>query len=70
MQKDISKFLRSNIINMVPYSSARDEYTGSNALLLDANENPFNSPYNRYPDPHQTELKTTNDPTTPRPKHT
>jgi histidinol-phosphate aminotransferase len=57
MKLDISKLVRSNIAGLVPYSSARDEYTGSNALLLDANENPFNAPYNRYPDPHQTELK-------------
>jgi histidinol-phosphate aminotransferase len=41
----------------VPYSSARDEYTGSKAVFLDANENPFNTPYNRYPDPHQAALK-------------
>lgn len=57
MKRDISKLVRSNISSLLPYSSARDEYTGSNALLLDANENPFNAPYNRYPDPHQTELK-------------
>lgn len=57
MITDISKLLRSNIISLVPYSSARDEYTGSEAIFLDANENPFNAPYNRYPDPHQTDLR-------------
>ncbi|MFC2080285.1 histidinol-phosphate transaminase [Bacteroidota bacterium] len=57
MKTDISKLVRSNIANLQPYSSARDEYSGSSALLLDANENPYNSPYNRYPDPHQTDLK-------------
>ena len=44
---------------MKPYSSARDEYKGVTAsVFLDANENPYNSPNNRYPDPLQTELKT------------
>jgi histidinol-phosphate aminotransferase len=40
-----------------PYSSARDEFSGEAAVFLDANENPFNAPYNRYPDPRQKELK-------------
>ncbi len=57
METDIQKLLRPNVRELVPYSSARDEYTGSDALFLDANENPYNSPYNRYPDPHQKELK-------------
>ena len=42
---------------MKPYSSARDEYSGSASVFLDANENPFNDPLNRYPDPQQTLLK-------------
>ena len=42
-----------------PYSSARDEYSGAEAsVFLDANENPYNAPNNRYPDPLQRELKT------------
>ncbi len=57
MITDITKLIRPNVKKLVPYSSARDEYTGSGSLLLDANENPFNNPYNRYPDPHQVELK-------------
>jgi histidinol-phosphate aminotransferase len=57
MRKDILKLIRSNVRELVPYSSARDEYTGKAALFLDANENPYNAPYNRYPDPHQFELK-------------
>ena len=41
-----------------PYSSARDEYNGAEAsVFLDANENPYNTPNNRYPDPMQRELK-------------
>ena len=55
--KSLDQLLRSNIKELKPYSSARDEYNGEAAVFLDANENPFNSPYNRYPDPHQRELK-------------
>lgn len=49
--------MRQNILRMKPYSSARDEYSGSASVFLDANENPFNAPLNRYPDPRQQELK-------------
>ncbi len=54
---DINKLLRKNIQTLKPYSSARDEYTGEAMVFLDANENPFNQPYNRYPDPLQKVLK-------------
>ncbi|MFA9389203.1 MAG: histidinol-phosphate transaminase [Prolixibacteraceae bacterium] len=49
--------LRPNIANLMPYSSARDEFSGSASVFLDANENPFETGYNRYPDPYQQELK-------------
>lgn len=50
--------VRKNIWNLKPYSSARDEYNGGEAdVFLDANENPYNKPYNRYPDPLQRQLK-------------
>ncbi len=55
--KKLEQLLRPNIFNLKPYSSARDEYTGEEGVFLDANENPFNQPYNRYPDPHQRKLK-------------
>jgi histidinol-phosphate aminotransferase len=55
--KDISSLVRQNILEMKPYSSARDEYSGSASVFLDANENPFNGPLNRYPDPQQRQLK-------------
>ncbi len=55
--KDVSKLVRKNILEMKPYSSARDEYSGSASVFLDANENPFNAPLNRYPDPQQILLK-------------
>ncbi|MBN1985286.1 MAG: histidinol-phosphate transaminase [Prolixibacteraceae bacterium] len=54
---NINNLLRKNIAELKPYSSARDEYTGEAMVFLDANENPFNKPYNRYPDPLQRKLK-------------
>ena len=54
---NLNILLRKNIQNLKPYSSARDEYSGDAMVFLDANENPFNDPYNRYPDPLQKELK-------------
>ena len=54
----LEKLVRPNIWKLAPYSSARDEYSGKEAhVFLDANENPYNAPYNRYPDPLQRELK-------------
>lgn len=53
----IENLLRKNIRSLIPYSSARDEFQGGEAILLDANENPFTSAINRYPDPHQKLLK-------------
>jgi histidinol-phosphate aminotransferase len=55
---NLDKLLRNNIKALKPYSSARDEFSGEADVYLDANENPFNAPYNRYPDPMQWELKT------------
>ncbi len=54
---DISKLVRENIKALTPYSTARDESDLKCAFYLDANELPFNTGYNRYPDPHQKELK-------------
>ena len=56
MKSNIQKLVRKNILNLAPYSSARDEYQGKEGVFLDANENPFGD-YNRYPDPDQTDLK-------------
>lgn len=56
--KPLQELVRPNIWKLKPYSSARDEYNGSAAsVFLDANENPYNNPHNRYPDPLQRELK-------------
>ncbi len=54
---NIERLVRKNILELKPYSSARDEFVGAAEIFLDANENPFPSPYNRYPDPLQRELK-------------
>ena len=56
--KSLQELVRENIRNLTPYSSARNEYSGHVAhVFLDANENPYNKPFNRYPDPLQTEVK-------------
>jgi histidinol-phosphate aminotransferase len=58
---ELTKVLRPHILNVTPYSSARDEYEGDEGIFLDANENPLGSitqrAFNRYPDPYQKELK-------------
>lgn len=54
---NIDKLLRANIRSLQPYSCARDEFKGEASVYLDANENPYNAPFNRYPDPLQWEVK-------------
>ena len=54
---DLDRLVRPNILNLKPYSSARDEFKGTASVYLDANESPYNSPFNRYPDPLQTAVK-------------
>jgi histidinol-phosphate aminotransferase len=54
---NIDTLIRNNIRSLKPYSSARHEYSGTASVLLDANENPFETGYNRYPDPLQIRLK-------------
>jgi histidinol-phosphate aminotransferase len=68
MNFNLNSLLRENIRKLVPYSSARDEFSGEAKVFLDANENSLGSPlpkclptgqarYNRYPDPYQHKLK-------------
>ena len=61
MSFDLQQLVRPNIEKLVPYSSARDEFSGEAHVFLDANENSLGSPirpfYHRYPDPHQKKLK-------------
>ncbi|MBN8787039.1 MAG: histidinol-phosphate transaminase [Terrimonas sp.] len=61
MNFNIDDLVRENVKKLVPYSSARDEFSGEANVFLDANENSLGSPltkwYNRYPDPHQQKIK-------------
>ncbi|RXR18998.1 histidinol-phosphate transaminase [Flavobacterium amnicola] len=56
---EINQLIRTNIAQMQPYSSAREEYKESDKqmVFLDANENPFENGSNRYPDPQQKSVK-------------
>ena len=54
---DIQALARPSVLELKPYSSARSEFDGHADVWLDANENPFNSALNRYPDPLQKDLK-------------
>ena len=57
LQMEISQLVRDNIRKLKPYSCARHEFKGEASVFLYANENPMNTPYNRYPDPLQEVLK-------------
>ncbi len=53
----LKRLVRPNILNLAPYTCARNEYTGEARAWLDANENSLLDGLNRYPDPLQTEVK-------------
>ena len=55
--EDIEALVRPNIRQLCPYSTARDEFQGKLGVFLDANESPYPTGWNRYPDPRQKELK-------------
>jgi histidinol-phosphate aminotransferase len=55
-ENKIKALVRSNILSLSAYSSARDEYKGKDGVFLDANENPFGT-LNRYPDAYQISIK-------------
>jgi len=59
MEFDLISLVRESVRELKPYSSARDEYTsdGSTMVFMDANESPYPNGINRYPDPHQRQLK-------------
>lgn len=56
-RNDVAALVRPNIASLCPYSTARDDYKGPLGIFLDANESPYQTGYNRYPDPHQKLLK-------------
>ena len=59
MENDFNQYFRKSLLKLKPYQSAREEFIndGRKMILLDANENPFETSVNRYPDPLQMELK-------------
>ena len=59
MKFDYTKYIRTYLLSLTPYKSAREEYKteGRPMILLDANENPFSNGVNRYPDPQQQNVK-------------
>lgn len=59
MKFDYKKYIREYLLSLTPYQSAREEFESDSRsiILLDANENPFASEVNRYPDPMQIQLK-------------
>ena len=56
---NLEELVRPNILRLKPYSSARDEFkdASSKMVFIDANENPFETGLNRYPDPQQNLVK-------------
>jgi histidinol-phosphate aminotransferase len=58
---DITQLVRPMVREIAPYRSARDDFEDFEAqkVFLDANENPYKSIANRYPDPLQRQLKRT-----------
>ncbi len=54
---NVQQLIRNNVAQITPYSSARDDFSDKAEVWLDANENPFASGFNRYPDPWQRKLK-------------
>ena len=59
MESKINRFFRESLLKIRPYKSAREDYVneGLDMIFLDANESPFASSCNRYPDPMQLKLK-------------
>ncbi len=53
----VLQYIRKNIRSLTPYKSARSEFTGKAEIFIDANENPYQARYNRYPDAYQKKLK-------------
>ena len=56
---NIRKIARPSVRDLQPYASAKDEFKDfdQELIYLDANENPYDNGLNRYPDPHQLDLK-------------
>ncbi|MFA8450733.1 MAG: histidinol-phosphate transaminase [Bacteroidales bacterium] len=55
--KPLKDLVRKGLWELSPYSTARDEFKGDASIYLDANELPYNTEWNRYPDPYQLKLR-------------
>lgn len=53
----IAALVLPHLLDLKAYSSARSEFKGVADVLLDANESPWPTGRNRYPDPLSTELR-------------
>lgn len=53
----IRSLVLPQLLNLKAYSSARSEFKGVAEVLLDANESPWDTGRNRYPDPKSTALR-------------
>lgn len=54
---NLNSLVRKNVGALISYSSARNEFDDLAEIFLDANENPYDTGLNRYPDPLQKDLK-------------
>lgn len=56
---DLQKLVRTNIRELISCAEikAEEDVRDSQHIMLDANENPYNKPFNRYPSDDQIELK-------------
>lgn len=56
---DLQKLVRTNIRELISFTDtkAEEDVRDSQHIMLDANENPYNKPFNRYPSEDQIELK-------------
>lgn len=55
--KPLESYIKPNIRALTPYATARDDCAQRMDVYLDANENPYDNGFNRYPSPHQPEIK-------------
>lgn len=56
---NVMNLVRPSVLELTPYASAKDAFKDfkKDLIYMDANENPYQSEWNRYPDPDQLALK-------------
>jgi len=61
VSKQLDSLFRKHLLELKPYASARDDFSGTAQIYLDANENARGSAIslevNRYPDPYQRRIR-------------